>query len=413
MPRRGLLGGGIDNVVGRVVPAVVRTLDIDEVLDRVDVDELLERIDVDRVLDRVDVDRVLDRIDPDRLLDRVTPDRLLDRVDVDRILDRVDPDRLLDRVDPDRLLDRVGVDRLVDRIDIDRLLDRVGVDRLVDRIDVDRLLGRVDVRALAVRADIGELVSQSTGRVAESTLDLVRRQLVGLDLIFHRTVARLLRRPVEHAPLGPQALLEGAEEISGTGAGPRGRVTGRYAGGVTRLVAAAADGALITLLYSLLAAVTVFLLDLVTGGAVGGGDLSAWIGTLGYVLWWFLYHWVGLAAAGRTPAKMVVGTRVVRRDGSPLTVGAAFVRVVSYPFSFILGLGLIGIVIGRERRSLHDALAGSVVVYDWGERAAEMPAPLTRWLVQRGVAGSPDVGEAGPAAAGSQWAPGSPRGGAT
>jgi uncharacterized RDD family membrane protein YckC len=381
-PRRGLLGNGIDNVFGRVVPAVVRTLDIDEVLDRVDVDELLDRIDVDRVLDRVDVDRVLDRVDPDRLLDRV---------DVDRVLDRVDPDRLLDRVDPDRLIDRVGMDRLV------------------DRIDVDRFLGRVDVRALAVRADIGELVSQSTARVAESTLDLVRRQLVGVDLILHRTVARLLRRSLDEVPLGPRALLEATERVSGTDERPRGRVTGRYAGGVTRLVAAVADGALITFLYSLMAAVTVFLSDLVTGGAAGAGDRSGWIGSLGYVVWWFSYHWVGLAAAGRTPAKMLVGTRIVRRNGSPLTVGAAFVRVVSYPFSFILGLGLVGILIGRERRSLHDALAGSVVVYDWGERAAEMPAPLTRWLAQRGVAGSPDAGEALPADAGTPWSSGSPR----
>lgn len=323
-PRRGLLGGGIDNVFGRVVPAVVRTLDIDEVLDRVEVDELLDRIDVDRVLDRVDVDRLL------------------------------------------------------------------------DRIDVDRLLGRVDVRALAVRADIGGLVSQGTGRVAESTLDLVRRQLVGLDLIFHRTVARLLRRSVEQVPLGPPALLGGATEASGEDQRSRGRVTGRYAGAVTRLVAAAADGALVTLLYTLIAAVTVFLVDLVTGGAVVAGDRSAWLGTLGYLVWWFLYHWVGLAAAGRTPGKMLVGTHVVQRNGSPLAPRAAFVRVLSYPFSFVLGLGLIGIVIGRERRSLHDALAGSVVVYDWGERTAEMPAPLTRWLARRGVAGSPDVGEAGP-----------------
>lgn len=358
-PRRGLLGGGIDTVFGRVVPAVVRTVDVDEVLDRIDVNELLDRIDLDRVLDRVDIDRVLDRVDPDRLLDRV------------------DPDRLLDRVDPDRLL---------------------------DRIDVDRLLDRVDVRALAVRADIGELVSQSTGRMAESTLDLVRRQLVAVDLIFNRTVTRLIRRHVDHLPLGPPALIHGQEAAASPGdENPRGRVTGRYAGGVTRLVAAAADGAIITLLYSLIAAVTVFLLNLVTGGAVDAGDAGGWVGTVGYAVWWFAYQWVGLAAAGRTPGKMVVGTRVVRRDGSPVTAGAAFVRVLSYPFSFILGLGLIGIVIGRERRALHDVLAGTVVVYDWGERAAEMPAPLTRWLARRGVGGSPGEGEAAAAGVGSQW----------
>jgi uncharacterized RDD family membrane protein YckC len=77
----------------------------------------------------------------------------------------------------------------------------------------------------------------------------------------------------------------------------------------------------------------------------------------------------------------------VSRHGSPLTPRAAFVRVVTFPLSLaVFGLGLIGIVVGRERRALHDVLAGSAVVYDWGDRPAELPAPLTRWLAERGVA---------------------------
>jgi hypothetical protein len=51
----------------------------------------------------------------------------------------------------------------------------------------------------------------------------------------------------------------------------------------------------------------------------------------------------------------------------------------------LLGLGLVGVVIGRERRALHDVFAGSVVVYDWGDRPAELPAPLTRWIADHGT----------------------------
>jgi hypothetical protein len=40
-----------------------------------------------------------------------------------------------------------------------------------------------------------------------------------------------------------------------------------------------------------------------------------------------------------------------------------------------------------ERRALHDVLAGSAVVYDWGDRPAEMPAPITRWFARHGVDG--------------------------
>jgi hypothetical protein len=36
----------------------------------------------------------------------------------------------------------------------------------------------------------------------------------------------------------------------------------------------------------------------------------------------------------------------------------------------LLGLGYIGIVIGEERRALHDVCAGTTVVYDWDARAA-------------------------------------------
>jgi hypothetical protein len=162
-PRRlGLLGAGIDRVAGAVVPVVTRS---------VDADELIQRIDVDGVLDRIDVNALLDRIDVDRLLDRLDVDRLLDRVEVDAILDRVD------------------------------------VDRLLDRIDVNAVVQRVDIQALADRAHLGDLISQSTGQVAENTLDLLRRQLVGLDVVAIRFVNRVLRRDPASLPAGPSALV--------------------------------------------------------------------------------------------------------------------------------------------------------------------------------------------------------------
>ena len=43
-------------------------------------------------------------------------------------------------------------------------------------------------------------------------------------------------------------------------------------------------------------------------------------------------------------------------------------------------------LVDRERRALHDMLARTAVVYDWGERPAKLPAPLTRYLERKGVA---------------------------
>jgi uncharacterized RDD family membrane protein YckC len=80
---------------------------------------------------------------------------------------------------------------------------------------------------------------------------------------------------------------------------------------------------------------------------------------------------------------LLTGIKVVTRQGQPLSPVAALVRVLAFPLSFLLfGLGFVGIVVGRERRALHDVIARSAVVYDWGDRPAELPGPLTRWIAE-------------------------------
>jgi len=77
----------------------------------------------------------------------------------------------------------------------------------------------------------------------------------------------------------------------------------------------------------------------------------------------------------------LLGIRVVRRDGHDFDFRRAFVRALVYPLSFLfLGLGLLGAVFGRERRTLHDVAAGSTVIYDWDARAARL-----RFLARRSV----------------------------
>jgi uncharacterized RDD family membrane protein YckC len=79
-----------------------------------------------------------------------------------------------------------------------------------------------------------------------------------------------------------------------------------------------------------------------------------------------------------------VGLRVVSVNGAPLKLWASLVRVLCLPVSFaFFGLGLLGIIFGKRRRALHDLAANSCVVYDWGDRPAELPGPLSRWLAER------------------------------
>jgi uncharacterized RDD family membrane protein YckC len=115
---------------------------------------------------------------------------------------------------------------------------------------------------------------------------------------------------------------------------------------------------------------------------------AAWIAPIWSALffggWAFLYFMVPLAITGRTFGKAVVGLRVVGRHGAPLQAGQAIVRVLVLPLSIVLlGLGLLGAVFGRERRTLHHVAARSVEVIDWGDRPAALPAPLNNWLTQR------------------------------
>lgn len=161
-----------------------------------------------------------------------------------------------------------------------------------------------------------------------------------------------------------------------------GVVTGNYAGVFTRLAAFVIDWLVIAVSYSLLLGGASFLLSALFAWDIGVADSDHslyWI--LGMAGWAFIYLVVGLIVSGRTPGKAVVGLRVVCRDGTPLTPARAAVRVLALPLSFaILGLGFLGVLFGRERRALHDVIAGAAVVYDWGDRPAELPAPLTNWL---------------------------------
>lgn len=87
---------------------------------------------------------------------------------------------------------------------------------------------------------------------------------------------------------------------------------------------------------------------------------------------------------GRTFGKAVVGLRVVGEDGSTLTGGRALVRTLVFPVSVaVAGLGLLLILFQKRHRALHDLAARTAVVYDWGDREAQVPVPITRFLERR------------------------------
>lgn len=299
----------------------------------------------------------------------------------DRVLDLVDPNLVLGHIDVNALLDRVDVNDLLDRVDVDRLLERVDVDALMARADIDALMDRLDIVKIVERAGIPEIVAESTSHLGGSALDLFRRPLVGLDEIFFRVLNGLVRRNPSEFPTGPGDLVDWVDQQKDEDEPIK---TGRYAGPLTRLLAVILDGFVVTASFALIAAGVLFLINVflpnlslpVTPGLLYAVTLA---------FWGFIYLWFCLAIFGKTLGKAVLGVRVVGADGRvTLTGRQALIRALTYPLSFaILGIGLIGIVFGRERRAWHDHFAGSAVVYDWGSRTAAMPTPLARFLERR------------------------------
>jgi uncharacterized RDD family membrane protein YckC len=148
---------------------------------------------------------------------------------------------------------------------------------------------------------------------------------------------------------------------------------GHYAGASSRLAAYAIDAVLVSALYSVVTAGVVWIVQLVIAQDVDPSDLGTVASSITLTLWAFLYFSVPWAVSGRTPGMLFLGLRVVRRDGSPLDPGHAFLRALVLPLSFIpFGLGLIGVLVGREHRALHDVLAKTTVVYAWDAQKARL-----------------------------------------
>ena len=286
--------------------------------------------------------------------------------------------RVVETIPPDVILDHIDVDALLDRVDINRVLDRVDMDRLLARIDVDALMRNVDVEALVRRSGVPDLVAESTGRLAEGALDVARRQVVGLDTVLVGTV---LRRPLAAAP----AALRETD-------GDQHTVSGRYAGPISRLLAFGLDAALIFALFTMGVAGIDLLLGVFLDTTLKGRGDSTW-SVVAAVVWVFVYVMTTTMIAGRTPGKAIIGLRVVTAAGFTLTAGRAFVRTVALPVAAApLGLGLLPIVLSRTRRGLHDLIAGTAVVYDWGDRPARMPAPVSSFVAARTAPAAPSAG---------------------
>jgi hypothetical protein len=106
---------------------------------------------------------------------------------------------------------------------------------------------------------------------------------------------------------------------------------------------------------------------------------------LGFGFGWAALYFTAFLALwrGQTPGKRLLGMRVIRLNGKPISWWTAFERFGGYTASVATGLlGFAQILWDRNRQGLHDKVAETVVILtEWENPAArgadEMPTPLT------------------------------------
>lgn len=103
-----------------------------------------------------------------------------------------------------------------------------------------------------------------------------------------------------------------------------------------------------------------------SGSGVGVGAILAASGLLLLISFavGIAYEVYFLSTRGATPGKMVLGLKVIRADGGPISVGLAFGRYLGRLLSgFTLLIGFIMAGFDSEKRALHDRICDTRVIY--------------------------------------------------
>jgi hypothetical protein len=119
-------------------------------------------------------------------------------------------------------------------------------------------------------------------------------------------------------------------------------------------------------------------LEEATGGGFFG-TLRDFVDELGFGFGWAsLYMTVMLSWwKGQTLGKKLLGIRVLRLDGGPITWWVAFERAGGYAAGFATGLlGFAQIFWDANRQAIHDRIVGTVVVLDGVPKALDWESAL-------------------------------------
>lgn len=125
--------------------------------------------------------------------------------------------------------------------------------------------------------------------------------------------------------------------------------------------------------YLLLGILQAILITLIVAGGVLAGAGVAWLVALGllalFAVFWGYFAVFEIGLDGRTPGKAWVGLRVVSAAGGRASPAAILVRSALRPIDGLIGIPFIAL--DRLARRIGDLVAGTLVVHDRPESAAD------------------------------------------
>jgi uncharacterized RDD family membrane protein YckC len=144
----------------------------------------------------------------------------------------------------------------------------------------------------------------------------------------------------------------------------------QVAGIGSRFLASLLDTIIVVLLQVAVLVVLALILDSFDGSAFGD-QLSAWIyaifGLIAAIFYWGYYIFFEMLWNGQSPGKRWVGLRVIRSDGTPITLSESLIRNLARLIDFLpaaYGVGVVTMFIDKQSRRLGDLAAGTLVVQD-------------------------------------------------
>jgi uncharacterized RDD family membrane protein YckC len=217
---------------------------------------------------------------------------------------------------------------------------------------------------LVDRAEIPAIVARSTSGVFAPLIDAFRSQIVIVDQAV-QGVGWIRASGVPTAPGLEYSAGNHAKLPSGAG-NIAIIVQERYAGTLSRSLAFLIDTFVTSALFFIVIYFTEKVIAVVTREEKNLSEEWTWTLILLNWIWQFIYFASALIASSRTLGKAILGLKVVNyEDGTNVKAKRALVR------TFLLYLNIwsiVGVALGllrRDRRELHDLIAGTGVVYSW------------------------------------------------